>query len=159
MGSGRRQPGRSKLRFGFTGPAMRRLDDGVTVDDILDSMSRRTKLSNQLDQDTLSSLEIDLETSNHSPSPSATIASMPKRTTRGKVAFALIVTSGMIVLWLYGALTALLDFSIINKLIQSPTYTSVFTDPAKLGLVALLCLIPVIILRRRLRSETRLLYG
>lgn len=159
MGSRRRQPGQPKIRFGFTGPAIRRREDDATVDDILDSMSRRAKLSHQLDQDTLSPLDIDLETSDHSPNPSPTIARIRKRNNLGKVAFALIMASGMIVLWLYGALPSFFDLSIINKLTQSPTYTSVFTDPVRLGLVALLCLIPVIILRRRHRPETRLLYG
>jgi len=158
MGSGRRQPGRPKLRFGFTGPAMRRREDDVTVDDILDSMSRRAELSRQLDQDTLSPLDSDLETSDYSANPSPTIALIRKRNNLGKVAFALIMASGMIMLWLYGVLTTLLDLSIINRLIQIPTYASVFTDPVKLGLVALLCFIPVIILRRRHRPETRLLY-
>ena len=138
---------------------MRRLEDDVTVDDILDSLSRRAKLSHQLDQDTLSPLENDLETSDRSFNPPPTIAPIPKRNTLDKVAFALIIAAGMIVLWLFGALTTLFDLSIINKLIQSPTYTSVFTDPVKLGLVALLCFIPVIILRRRHRPEIRLLYG
>jgi len=129
----------------------------VTVDDILDSMSRRAELSRQLDQDTLSPLDSDLETSDYA-NPSPTIALIRKRNNRGKVAFALIMASGMIMLWLYGVLTTLLDLSIINRLIQIPTYASVFTDPVKLGLVALLCFIPVIILRRRHRPETRLLY-
>ena len=129
----------------------------MTVDDILDSMSRRAELSRQLDQDTLSPLDSDLETSDYA-NPSPTIALIRKRNNRGKVAFALIMASGMIMLWLYGVLTTLLDLSIINRLIQIPTYASVFTDPVKLGLVALLCFIPVIILRRRHRPETRLLY-
>ena len=131
----------------------------MTVDDILDSMSRRAKLSHQLDQDTLSVMENDLDTSDRSFNPPPTIAPIQERNTLGKVAFALILAAGMIVLWLFGALATLLDLSIINKLTQSPTYTSVFTDPVKLGLVALLCLIPVIILRRRHRPETRLLHG
>ncbi|HLE65299.1 MAG TPA: hypothetical protein VI816_04130 [Candidatus Bathyarchaeia archaeon] len=159
MGSRRRQPGQPKIRFGFTGPAIRRREDDATVDDILDSMSRRAKLSHQLDHDTLSPLENDLETSDRSFKLPPTIAPIPERNTLGKVAFALILAAGMIVLWLFGALATLLDLSIINKLTQSPTYTSVFTDPVKLGLVALLCFIPVIILRRRHRPETRLLYG
>ena len=159
MGSGRRQPGRPKLRFGFTGPARRRLEDDVNVDDILDSMSRRAKLSHQLDQEELSPLDGDLETSDHSPNPSPTIAPIQKRNNFGKVSFALIIAAGMIVLWLFGAVTTLFDLSIINKLTQSPTYTSVFTDPVKLGLATLLCFIPVIILRRRHLPETRLLFG
>ena len=114
MGSRRRQPGQPKIRFGFTGPAIRRREDDATVDDILDSMSRRAKLSHQLDQDTLAPLEFDLETSDHSPNPSPTIAPIPERNTLGKVAFALILAAGMIVLGLFVALATLLDLSIIN---------------------------------------------
>ena len=131
----------------------------MAVDDILDSLSRRAKLSHQLDQEELSPLDGDLETSDHSPHPSPIIAPIQKRNNLGKVAFALMMASGVIVLWLYGALPTFLDLSIISKLIQSPTYTSVFTNPVKLGLVTLLCFIPVIILRRRHGPETRLLYG
>ncbi len=158
MGSRRRQPGQPKIRFGFTGPAIRRREDDATVDDILDSMSRRAKLCHQLDQDTLAPLDIDLETCDHSQNPSPTIARIRKRNSLGNVAFALIMASGMIMLWLYGALPSFFGLSIINKLTQNPTYTSVFADPVKLGLVALLCFIPVIILRGRHRPEARLLY-
>ena len=71
----------------------------------------------------------------------------------GKYLFALMLVGGM------GAFRALLDTSLVGKATQSQVLTSVFTDPMKLLLVAVLCLVPAVLIRRRRQAHDRLLFA
>ena len=157
MESRRKQLGRPKLRFSFSGRVERRREDSVTVDDILDSMSRRVKLSAQLDPDTLSPFENDQGEAYQSNSTIPAGVGIRRRSIFGKLAFAALLAAGIIVVSLYGALASLFDPSLINQVTQNPSLMSVLADPTKIGLLALVCLVPILIFMRRPRRQVRLM--
>ncbi len=72
--------------------------------------------------------------------------------------FALLLLGGVLIVGLYGALKSVTEPSMILRVVQNPAFVSVFTDPLKLGLVALFCVIPLLIVRRRRRVQERLLF-
>ncbi len=148
---------RKRRQFGFDGPRrrLRSQDSGASVDDILDSLTRRTQISGKFD--TVENVPVKDEPRNRF-TPNISARSLCREGTHrsiGKFAFALMLISGLTILGLYGALKAVTEPSSILRITENPTFTSVFTDPVRLALVALLCVIPAAIFLRRGR-RTRL---
>ncbi len=156
MTSEDRLPVQPKYCFGFSGTAKRLRSDDVTVDEILDSMSRRAELSDQIDEEALRRLEDERE----GPGPIIDYSEEGLRVPRipfGKVLAVLVLAGSVLSLWFYGGL-GMVDFSAIDRLASSPSYASIFTDPVKLVVLALVCFVPVILLRWRSRPSVRLTY-
>jgi len=84
--------------------------------------------------------------------------SRPLKIGLGKIVFTLTLMGGVVLLWLYGALGTLISPLALDNLTRSGEVASVFSDPFKLGLVALVSFVPVFLLWRRRRAEARLVY-
>ena len=149
---------RPRLRFGFSGPATSRTREEAGVDDFLDSLSRRSRLGNEIDQET--SVIIGEAEENIDPAlrTSEFGLSSPLRIGLGKIVFTLTLIGGVVLLWLYGALGVNTSPLALDNLTSSEEIASVFSDPFKLGLMALVCFVPVLLLARRHRGERRRLY-
>ncbi len=152
MGGGR--------HFGFNGPRrqVRVREENFSVDDILDSLSRRAQLSDGLGRVEMTPLEEGLEGRFASETVRRPIVLKIRQHSLGKYAFALLLLGGVLIVGLYGALKAVAEPSMILRVVQDPAFASVFTDPVRLGLVALFCLIPTLIVRRRRSVQSRLLH-
>ncbi len=150
-----REP-RTGYKFGFHGSIEHeKMDREATVDDILESLGRHTQLA-----DTLSMREAAepreegedfFDARMRAPSVPLVV-----RSSLGRYAFSLMLVGGMVILVLYGFLSAVLGA-------QSQSYTAgrsllslIVSDPAKLGLLGVLCLIPVVMLGKRHRQQERL---
>ena len=153
---GRSREPRTGYRFGFNGRAeSERIGQEATVDDILESLGRHTELA-----DTLSIHEarrpinegedlLDLgDLSGESP--------LVGRGSLGRYAFSLMLVGGVVILLLYGFLSAMHSAA-------SPPITAgksllglILSDPVKLGLLGILFLVPVIALRKRRGRPERL---
>lgn len=163
MGS-RRSP-RAKHRFGFSGAVEPTPleDDPVSDDDILESLTRRAEFGRKLGGGLGGSPEPVLKLSEQESvaEPVLPVSSLfvPARREYGKYAFALMLVAGMAIVLVAGAFRMVLDTSLVGKATQTSLLTSVFTDPVKLALVALLCLIPAVLIRRSRRARERLLFA
>ena len=155
MASEERQRFRPRLRFGFSGPATRRTREEAGVDDFLDSLSRRSRLGSEIDQET-SVLTGEAENIDPALQASEFGLSRPLKISLGKIVFALTLIGGVVLLWLYGALGTLISPLALDNLTRSGEVASVFSDPLKLGLVALVSFVPVFLLWRRHHAEERL---
>ncbi len=162
LGSRRRGSPRAKHSFGFSGmPELEVVQDEeepVNDDDILESLTRRAQFSRQLGDSTEVALNLS-EESRPEPLLPVSKLSEPGRRDYGKYVFALMLLGGMVVVLVVGAFRALLDTSLVGRATQSLVLTSVFTDPVKLLLVAVLCLIPAVLIRRSRRARDRLLFA
>lgn len=158
LASEERQPFRPRLRFGFSGPAAKRTREEVGVDDFLDSLSRRSRFGNEIDQETAVLTGEVEESVDPALQASEFGLSRPLRAGLGKIVFTLTLIGGVVLLWLYGALGEFTSPIAIDNLTRSEEIASVFSDPFKLGLVALVSFVPVFFLWRRHRAEGRLLY-
>ncbi len=149
-----------RFRFGFDGPVKRRREEGagLGVDDILDSLSRRAKLGDQFDETARTAFENEAVSGTPLELPDSIIQSARKRAF-GKFAFAFLMMAGVVAVWLYGALNAVLDSATIGRLMGSPILSSAFTDPVKLAILAVGCFVPVILAKRRRSAKERLLSG
>ncbi len=148
-----------KFRFGFSGPAKRNREDRTSVDDILDSLSRRAELGDRFDEAAGIAFEDEVEGSRVPPGVSDLVSRDARKRALGKFAFVFLMVAGVFAVWLYGALNGVLDGTALGRITQSPVYSSAFTDPVKLAILAMCCFIPVIWLRKRRRVRDRLLYG
>ena len=158
LASEERQRFRPRLRFGFSGPATRRTREEVGVDDFLDSLSRRSRLGSEIDQETSVLTGEAEENIDPALQGSEFGLSRPLKIGLGKIVFTLTLIGGVVLLWLYGALGTLISPSALDDLTRSGEVASVFSDPFKLGLVALVSFIPVFLLWRRHHAEERLAY-
>ncbi len=133
-------------------------EEPVNDDDILESLTRRAQFSRDLGN----GAEVTLNPGEESPSePLLPVSKLSVAGQReyGKYVFALMLLGGMAAVLAVGAFRALLDTSLVGKAAQTSLLTSVFTDPVKLVLVALLCLIPALLIRRSRRARERLLFA
>ena len=150
---------RTKHRFSFSGsPERLSEDEPVTDDDILDSLTRRAQFSKKLGDSPEVTLNLGEE---KRPEPPTQVSGFYESGRReyGKYLFALMLVGGIVVVLVMGAFRALLDTSLVGKATQSQVLTSVFTDPMKLLLVAVLCLVPAVLIRRRRQAHDRLLFA
>ncbi len=150
---------KARFRFGFSGHLTRKEEEAVSVDDILDSLSQRAQLSECLDETAGTVFEGKGEGSGVPLGVSDTITRQARKNGLGKFAFAFLLMTGVFVVWLYGALDAVLEGTTVGRLTQSPLYSSAFTDPVKLAILALGCLIPVMLVKRRRRARDTFGYG
>ena len=141
---------KGRVQFGFDGPRrmMRVQREEASVDDILESLGRRARLSNRLDPIETIQIGEGIREGFMTPAlPGQIITDYQGRRSVGKYGFSLMLIGGLVVLGLYGALRAVTDPSSVLRTVLSPTFTSVFGDPLKLGLAGLVCLLPVLIIR------------
>ena len=132
----------------------------MVVDEILDSLSRRSELGNDLDPVETARVEGSLASEYLGETlQDSGLKSGAGRGFLGKYAFVLMLMGGVVVVGLYGALKALTDPGGIVRVTQSPAFVSVFTDPVRLGLVLLFCLVPALTVRRRRSRQNRLAYA
>jgi hypothetical protein len=151
---------KGKRVFGFHGPRKKTRDNELGVDEILDSLSRRAELGTELDPVETAKVEDSLASEYLGAGlPDSGLKAGKSRGFLGKYAFVLMLLGGVIVVGLYGALKALTDPGGIVRVTQSPTFVSVFTDPLRLGLVLLFCLVPALTVRRRRSRQNRLAYA
>lgn len=158
MASEERQPFRPRVRFGFSGPASRRTREEAGVDDFLDSLSRSASLGREIDNETSVLMGETVERIDPALEASEYGLSAPMRVSVRKIMLSLMLIGGVALLWLYGALAALAEPLAPENLAGSREIASIFSDPLKLGLLALVSFIPVFFLRRRNRAEARLIY-
>ncbi len=148
-----------KFRFGFSGPAKRKREDRASVDDILDSLSRRAELSDRFDEAARIAFDDEVEGSRVPPGVSDSVGREARKRALGKFAFVFLTMTGILAVWLYGALNAVLDGTALGRITKSPVYSSAFTGPLKLAILAIGCFIPVIIVKRRRSPKDRHLHG
>lgn len=120
-------------------------------------MSRRSRLSSEIDQETSVLVGEGAANTEQVLKPHELGLPVSGRIGLAKIVSSLVLVGGMALLWLYGALGTLADPSALDRLARSPEIISVFSDPLKLGLVALVSFIPLFFLRRRHKTESRLL--
>ncbi len=150
---GSREP-RTGYKFGFHGSIEHEsMDREATVDDILESLGRHTELA-----DTLSMHEAAehrekeedfFDIRMRAPSPLAVRGSL------GRYAFSLMLVGGVVILVLYGFLSAVLGAQSQSVTTGRSLLGLIVGDPVKLGLLGVLCLIPVVMLRKRHRRIER----
>ena len=151
---------KGRRAFGFHGPRKKVRDNDLSVDEILDSLSRRSELGPELDPVETARVEESLASEYLGENlPDSGLRAGKSRGFLGKYAFVLMLLAGVVVVGLYGALKTLTDPGGIVQVTQSPTFVSVFTDPLRLGLVLLLCLVPALTVRRRRSRQNRLSFA
>ena len=162
MGSDSRSP-RTRHRFGFSGPVTRQKKDKVTTDDILDSLTRQAELKQKLgENDSLRLEEIAgteelIQFQGFNPEP-AFPSAVAKKRSFGHLAFAFMLLTGLIVVWLYSSISKPFDLASLNGIIQKSGIQSIFTNQAQLGIIALAALLGALWIRHRRReSSMRLL--
>ncbi len=141
---------RTGYRFGFHAHEEHEgvMQQEATVDDILESLGRRTQLA-----DTLSMREArdpmedgeDLFDSRVGSLASPLIVRGPL----GRYAFSLMLVGGVVILLLYGFLSSVLGASSPPVGAGRSLLGLILDDPVKLGLLGVLCLVPVVIARKR----------
>jgi len=162
LDSGSRSP-RAHHRFGFSGPVARQKKDGVTTDDILDSLTRQAELKQKLGESDSLRLEeiarteelIQLQGFNPDPAFSSTVA---KKRSFGHLVFVFMLLIGLTVVWLYSSISKPLSLASLNEIIQKSGIQSIFANQAQLGIIALAAFLGALwIQRRRRASSPRLL--
>jgi hypothetical protein len=150
---------RPRRHFGFNGPRRRvgAREKDVGVDEILDSLSRRSQLSDGLDRVEIAPPVEELE-AQFVIGAEVKTAKIARQHSLGKYAFPLLLLAGLVIVGLYGALRSVTNPAGILRVIQNPGFEAVFTDPVRLGLVMLFCAVPAFIVRRHRRAHDRLTY-
>jgi hypothetical protein len=144
---------RTGFRFGFDGPSDGRAEyQQATVDEILESLGRHSQLSDQLGprdgfESDESAERLIGDMGQARPSDSGPIG----RGSLGRYGFGIMLIGGMLILSVYGILKAITITPTSTNAIAS-VLGLVLNDPVKLGLLGLLCLVPVVMaLKRRNR--------
>jgi hypothetical protein len=138
------------LRFGFDGPSDRRAEyQQATVDEILESLGRHSQLADQLGprdgfEPEGSTERLVEDIGRARPSDSDPIV----RGSLGRYGFGLMLIGGVIILSVYGILKAIANAPTSTTAIAA-LLTLVLNDPVKLGLLGLLCLVPVVMALKR----------
>jgi hypothetical protein len=136
----------------------RRPREEASVDDFLNSMSRGKSLGEEIDQETSVITGEPVEVFDPALEASESGLSSVPRLAVGKIVLTLGLIGGVVVLWVYGALAGITGSLGLENLTGSGEVAGVFSDPLKLGVVALVSFLPVLFLRRRRRAEARLLF-
>ena len=150
---------RARFRFNFTRKAKKSREDSVSVDDILESLGRGVELSDRLREDARFVLDDKENNGQVSAGLPGSILARARKIVAGKFALVIAMLGGVFTLWTYGTLRSITDPSTVDRVIQTPAYPAVFTDPMRLIAVALVCFLPVLLLRRRHMAKNRVLDG
>ena len=146
---GSREP-RTGYRFGFHSSEEHEgvMHREATVDDILESLGRRTQLA-----DTLSMHEARDPTEEGEDLFDGRVGSLGSpsvvRGSLGRYAFSLMLAGGVVILLLYGFLSSVLGASSPSVSAGRSLLGLILDDPVKLGLLGILCLVPVVMARKR----------
>jgi len=120
----------------------------ATVDDILESLGRRTQLA-----DTLSMREARDPMEDGEDLFDSRVGSLASplivRGSLGRYAFSLMLAGGVVILLLYGFLSSVLGASSPSVSAGRSLLGLILDDPVKLGLLGILCLVPVVMARKR----------
>ena len=141
---------RTGYRFGFHAHEEHEgvMHQEATVDDILESLGRHTQLA-----DTLSMREARDPTEEGEDLFDSRVASLTSplilRGSLGRYAFSLMLVGGVVVLLLYGFLSSVLGASSPPVSAGRSLLGLILDDPVKLGLLGVLCLVPVVMARKR----------
>ena len=144
-----REP-RTGYRFGFHAHEEHEgvMQQEATVDDILESLGRRTQLA-----DTLSMREARDPMEDGEDLFDSRVGSLASplivRGSLGRYAFSLMLVGGVVILLLYGFLSSVLGASSPPVGAGRSLLGLILDDPVKLGLLGVLCLVPVVIARKR----------
>ena len=163
MGSDSGYP-RARHRFGFSGPLTRQKKDRVTSDDILDSLTRQAQLRQKLEERDEVRLEEIAETEDLSRfqglNPGSASAPMAaKNRSFGHLAFVVMLSCGLAVVWLFSSASKRFDPASLDGIIQKSGVQSIFANQAQLGIIALAALLGALLIRRRRRSPGRYLHS
>ena len=159
MGSDSRSP-KARHRFSFSGPLTRKKKDGVTTDDILDSLTRQAELRQKLGERDTVRLEEIAETEdltrfqglNPRPASGPMVA---KNRSFGHLAFVFMLSCGLAVVWLLSSASKRFDPASLNGITQKSGLQSIFANQAQLGIIALAAMLGALLIRRRRRSPRR----
>ncbi|SRR5712692_1164905 len=141
---------RTGYRFGFHAHEEHEgvMHQEATVDDILESLGRHTQLA-----DTLSMREARDPTEEGEDLFDSRVASLTSplilRGSLGRYAFSLMLVGGVVILLLYGFLSSVLGASSPPVSAGRSLLGLILDDPMKLGLLGVLCLVPVVMARKR----------
>ncbi len=120
----------------------------ATVDDILESLGRHTQLA-----DTLSMREARDTTEEGEDFFDSRVGSLASPSTfrgsLGRYAFTLMLVGGVVILLLYGFLSSVLGASSPPVSAGRSLLGLILDDPVKLGLLGVLCLVPIAMARKR----------
>src|SRR5437867_3095392 len=148
---GRSREPRTGYRFGFNAHEEHEgvMRKEATVDDILESLGRHTQLA-----DTLSMREARDPTEEGADdlfdSRVGSLASpFIVRGSLGRYAFSLMLVGGVVILLLYGFLSSVLGASSPSVGAGRSLLGLILDDPVKLGLLGVLCLVLVVMARKR----------
>ncbi len=143
---------RARYRFGFDLEERRRRDVPSGSDDILDSLSRQSRLSEE-------SYEYATVASDNGDVKDGLSLSDGSLLLRGRSAlfrrFGFLVALGVLALFAYGVLRGISELSTVIGMAQSFVYRWVFRDPLRIAIAFLLCCMLIAILRMRSRRNNR----
>ena len=158
MGSDSRSP-RARHRFGFSGPVARQKKDVVTIEDILESLTRQAELRQKLGENDSLSLDEIAGTEELSrfqgvnPEP-AFPSAMAKKGSFGRLAFVFMLLTGLTIVWLYSSISKPFDLASLNGIIQKSGVQSVFANEAQVGIIAIVALMGALWIHRRRRASS-----
>ena len=150
---------RAGQRFGFHGSSNLDVENReATVDDILESLGRHTQLADSLSMREAREPGEESDDFFNTQVPSFR-PPIRVRGSFGRYAFSLMLFGGVAVLVLYGFFSMILGPSSTPVNAGRSLLSLIVNDPVKLGLLGILCLVPVVMARRRRgRVERQLEY-
>jgi hypothetical protein len=131
----------------------------ITNDDILDSLTRPAELRQKLGKNDQVRLEEIAEIEdlslfqglNYKPAPASKMA---EKGSFAHLAFVFMLLVGLTVAGLYGSLSKPIDLASLNAIIQKSGVSSIFANPAQLGIIALAAVIGALWIRHRRRVSS-----
>ena len=158
LSSDSRSP-RARHRFGFSGPRSRQNKEGVTTDDILDSLTRQAELRQKLGEDDsvgfdeIAETEELIQVQGFNPEPAFT-SMTPKKRSAGQLAFVFMLLTGLAVVWLFSSFSKPFDLTSLSGIIQRSAIQSIFANQARVGTIALGAFLGALWIRHRRRSSS-----
>ena len=154
------RPPRSKYRFGFRGKRPGRSPHPATTDEILDGLTRQAKLMEKHGEERTIGLQTILEVDPpDEPTRSSNLESSRtferlKTGSVGKVAFAVMLLTGLAFLWIYSRLSLTLNPPTLTMLQQTISRAG-FGDWQKIVLIAFCALLMALLSHRKKHLQSR----
>lgn len=153
---------KAKHRFGFSGIHKRpKRPETATPDEILDSLTRQAGSQAELGEAQTKRLELLMEpeeTLQLIETEDVSPEHVRNRKTLGHFAFAVMLTVGMAIVWIYTRGSRFYDPAYISGVIQATGVQRVFTNPTQVGVIfSVASILAFWIARRRRRSSLNIL--
>ena len=156
------QSPKTRYRFGFSGLRRRRKTTNATTDDILESLTRHSKLTQRTEpEDDVNMTDIS-ESENLTQFEAPSLDTPSGTTTRvdrnlGQIILALMLLCGLTIVGVYASVSKHFDISALNQMLRNSGIGSVFTNQDQLAIIALVALIGALWTWRRRRTSLKTL--